>query len=287
MKNDYFVLDTHIHIGVSMGAQFIAEEDLIPYMDKYNINMAFVMQHTQGYTHKTPEWNPYTGNDYIAKIQRKFPNRVIGLATINPWFQAPKKYSLPIERRGQEFDRIHRSPSLEEIERCMWDLELHGLKIHPMESGYPIQHRALLHPIMDRMLSCQNQTGRRMVVVIHAASDSIYNTPEGIADLASHYPDLLFIMAHAGFIWNGRTMLQAIGHLDNVMIDLTTMPQKSVVLSAYEQLGPERFTAGSDAPFATPTIKDAIVDDICNNKEEKKLVLGGNLIRYLEIKEAT
>ena len=48
MKNDYFVLDTHIHIGVSMGAQFIAEEDLIPYMDKYNINMAFVSSIPRG-----------------------------------------------------------------------------------------------------------------------------------------------------------------------------------------------------------------------------------------------
>jgi predicted TIM-barrel fold metal-dependent hydrolase len=67
------------------------------------------------------------------------------------------------------------------------------------------------------------------------------------------------------------------------MFDLTTCSQKSIVLEAYEQCGAGRFTAGTDGPFATPTVKDAIVDDLTVNDGERQLILGGNLAKYLGI----
>ncbi len=47
--------------------------------------------------------------------------------------------------------------------------------------------------------------------------------------------------------------------------------------------GAQRFTAGSDGPFASSLVKMAIVEDVANSEEEKELILGGNLAKYLGI----
>ena len=144
-------------------------------------------------------------------------------------------------------------------------------------------------PILEKLVEMQKKSGRKMIVVVHGAGDHQYNTPEAIADTAKQFPELLFIMAHAGFIWGYATITRLIGPLKNVMLDLTTSPQKMIHLGIYEQYGVERYTAGTDAPYASVSVKNAIVEDLCRNKEEEELVLGGNIAKYLGIpkREAT
>lgn len=282
-KERYPVIDTHFHVGVNTINTFIAEDDLIPWMDEAKIDIQIIFQVNEGFTHRTPEWNPYLGNDYVAKIQKMFPERVIGLATINPWHQAPKNYVFPLSKRGQSFNAVTTSPTLDEVERCIVDLGLWGLKMHPLEHGYAVNNADLIHPIMDRLTELQRKVDRRLMIVVHAMGDSLFNSPEAVADIATCYPDLLFLMAHSGFVWGYGTVARVVGPCENVMFDLTTCAQKSVVLEAYEKYGAQRFTAGTDGPFASPSVKMAIVEDVANSEEEKELILGGNLARYLGI----
>lgn len=79
------VVDTHFHIGVNGITTFIAEEEMVPWMDEAGTDIQVVFQLNEGFTHRTPDWNPYTGNDYVGKIQRMFPDRTIGLGTVNPY----------------------------------------------------------------------------------------------------------------------------------------------------------------------------------------------------------
>ena len=90
------VIDTHHHIGVSPTCTFIAEDDLLPWMEEGQVDIQIVFQVNQGACHQTPDWNPYIGNDYISRIQKLYPGRVLGLATINPWLQPPKAYTHPL-----------------------------------------------------------------------------------------------------------------------------------------------------------------------------------------------
>ena len=282
-KERYPVIDTHFHVGVNIINTFIAEDDLIPWMDDAKIDIQIIFQVNEGFTHRTPDWNPYLGNDYIAKIQKMLPERVVGLATINPWHQAPKDYVFPLSKRGQSFNAVTASPTLDEVERSIVDLGLCGLKMHPLEHGYAVNNADLIHPIMDRLTQLQRKVDRRLIVVVHAMGDSPFNSPEAIADIAKYYPDLLFLMAHSGFVWGYGTVARVVGPCENVMFDLTTCAQKSVVLEAYEKYGVQRFTAGSDGPFASSSVKMAIVADLVNDDEEEELVLGGNLAKYLGI----
>jgi hypothetical protein len=277
------VIDTHCHVGVNSLITFIAEEELIPWMDKYHIDIQICFQVNEGFYHRTPEWNPYVGNDYVAKIQKMFPGRVIGLATINPWLQPPSTYGPESKNAGKKFDLIRVNPALEEIERAIGELGLWGLKMHPLEHNYAINNPKIIFPVMDKLVEMQERTGRKLLIVVHAMGDSLNNSPEALADVARRYPQLLFIMAHSGFVWAYGTVAHMLVDLPNVMFDLTTCPQKSVVYEAYEKVGARRFTAGSDAPFASPVIKEAIVRDLARNEEEVELILGGNIAQYLGI----
>lgn len=276
------IVDSHCHIGVNPTTTFIAEEELIPWMDNGKIDVQLTFQVNQSACHITPEWNPFIGNDYIAKIQLKYPSRVIGLATINPWLQPPRRYTYPKEKRGQPFGHFSRNLALEECERSIGELGLRGLKMHPLLQGSPVNHWTI-RQILDKVVALQRQVGKPMVIVVHAAGDSVFNTPEALADLAKDYADLLFLMAHSGYIWGSKNLARLIGPCENVLFDLTACPEAGTVAEAYDRYGVTRFVAGSDGPFAYPTVKHAIVESIFRDPEEQALVLGGNLCQRLDI----
>lgn len=278
------VIDTHFHVGVSATCTFIAEEELIPWMDRAGVDIQFIFQVNQAACHRTPDWNAYIGNDYIAKIQRMFPRRVIGLATINPWLQPPRGYTYPPEKRGAAFPQISKNLALEECERAIMDLGLRGVKMHPREHGYPVNHWTVRR-ILDKLTDLQRHTGKRLVIVVHASTDSNYNTPEAIADVVKDYPDLVFLMAHCGYIWGGKTLARVVGPFENALFDLTACPDAGTVAEARDIYGAPRFVAGTDGPFCLPAVKKAIVESVFQDPEEQAKVLGGNLCKLLGLPE--
>lgn len=274
------VVDTHCHVGVSPTCTFIAEEELIPWMDRGGIDVQLIFQVNQAACHRTPEWNPFIGNDYIAKIQRMCPDRILGLATINPWLQPPRGYTHPREKRGSAFPHVSRNLALEECERVIGDLGLRGVKMHPREHGYPVNHWTV-RQILDQLVPLQKKGAKPLVIVVHAAADSNYNTPEALGDLVKDYPELLFLMAHSGYIWGGKTLARVVGPYTNVLFDLTACPDAGTVAEARDLYGAARFAAGSDGPFAWPAVKHAIVESVFQEPEERAMVLGRNLCQRL------
>src|SRR5690606_20406353 len=125
--------------------------------------------------------------------------------------------------------------------------------------------------------------GRPLFLFIHAAGDTLNNSPEAVADIARQFPDLLFIASHSGYKWAAPTVAHTMAALPNVMLDLTTMAAKALVAESYHLYGAEKFCTGSDGPFASVGVKNAIARDIAANDEEYELILGGNLASYLGI----
>jgi len=276
------VIDTHFHIGVNGITTFIAEEEIIPWMAEAGTDIQVVFQLNEGFMHRTPDWNPYIGNDYVGKIQRMFPDHTIGLGTVNPYQQAPKTYCWPNKREGQPWDRLpRRNEALEEVERIILDLDLWGLKMHPFLHGYPINFGPLIFPMMDLLVQLQKKVNRQLMLGIHAGGDHIFNSPEAVGDLAGRYPDLLVIMYHAGFLWGGFTVDEQCGARPNVLLDLTTCPQKSGVIGTYKRFGASKFSVGTDGPFVGLHMRTSIVEDLTSDPEEQALILGGNLAQRL------
>jgi len=276
------VIDTHCHIGVNLINTFVAEEELIPYMNKHGIDIQILFQVNEGFAHKTPEWNPFIGNDYIAKIQRMYPERVIGLATINPWNQCPETYNYPPDCAGKPMDLPIRSEAIEELDRSILELGLQGLKMHPLEHNYEINNPTVIYPVLKRLTELQRETGRKMMVVIHGAGDSVNNTATAIAETAKAFPELLFLMAHAGFIWCYGTTSSVSIPVPNLMLDLTLNVGPYSVQEAYNVCGPSKFCIGADGPFDLVSIKEPIVRALTGDDDEAfELVMGGNLAKYL------
>ena len=283
-KQKWPVIDTHCFVGVNPRSSFIAEEELIPYMNANNIDIQIIFQVDESYCHRTPDWNPYLGNDYIAKIQKSFPDRVIGLATINPWFFPPKIRELPYSKRGEKIDVVKRYIAMEELERAIIDLDLNGLRIHSWAQNCAVNNPTLMFPLMKRLVELQKEKKKKFLVVAHGAGDSLYNSPEAFAQIALEFPELLFIMGHSGFIW-GMGTISNLANINNLFLDLTCVTTPHAIMGYKELAGIEKMTIGSYFPYATPTTKLTLLDDMLfTNDKEKDLVLGGNIANRLEIK---
>lgn len=274
------VIDTHCMVGINPRSSFIAEEELIPYMNNGGIDIQIIFQVDESYCHKTPEWNPYIGNDYVSKIQRMFPKRVIGLATINCWWAKPKIIELPYSKRGQEINIIKKYIAMEELDRAILDLGLNGIRINSWAQFCAVNHPILIFPLMKRLVELQKKIKKKLIVLAHGAGDSLYNSPEAFAELAKNFPELLFIMGHSGFIW-GLGTVSNLTEIKNLLLDITIVTTPHTVMGIVDRTGAEKITIGSYYPYANVDTKLVILNDIFKDPYEKELVLGGNLAKIV------
>jgi predicted TIM-barrel fold metal-dependent hydrolase len=273
------VIDSHFHLGVNPLVH-VTTDDLWAWMETGGVDVQMVFQVNEGFVHRTPDWNPYIGNDFIADVQRSAPERVIGLGRVNPWHQLPPRDV----RRSPSVQALTTSPVEEELERIVLEHGLWGLKMHPLETHYQFNNPRIVFPIMERLTALQEQAGRKLVIFIHAAGDTLNNSPEAVADTARRFPELLFIAAHSGYKWAVPTVGHTMAAEPNVMLDLTTAAAPGLLREVYETYGPEKFCTGSDGPFATNRCKNAIVAGLAGDDEDAiALIQGGNLARHFGI----
>ena len=92
-----------------------------------------------------------------------YPERVIGLAHINPWLRSPKMYVYPESKKGQPWTKTTADPAMEEVERAIGDLGLWGLKMHPMEHNYRFNDSEVVWPVLEKLVEMQEKTKRKMI----------------------------------------------------------------------------------------------------------------------------
>ncbi len=273
------IIDTHNHIGARPDCTYLGDE-LIETMDACGQDMALVFQMNENREDRTPEDNPYIGHDYIAKVQAKYPDRLIGLATINPWYQG----SL-VNNWGRSSGSLvkTRNRAVEEVERCMTDLKLNGIKFHPMLGGFHVNDPVIMPPVMDKLLELQNRQNRRLVVAVHTLADSVFNTPEAVGGLAAKYPELTVIMVHAGAVWGYPTVMEIVKSNPNILLDFTWVPAVGTVKEAIRTVGVDRMCAGADSPFSTYKMKHTLIEEATEDPEEREIILGGTIAKLFNI----
>jgi predicted TIM-barrel fold metal-dependent hydrolase len=253
---DDLVIDGHCHIGRNLRG-----EELIDLMDKAGVAKAVVFV--------SPSlWGPpgqaeyEDTNDYIADMQREYPERLIGFACVNPHV-----------RPGRE------------LERCINELGLRGLKIHPECHCFAVDS-LVGGELMETVSGLQKDTGMRIPVISHGMT-TIGAMPDQFGRLAGRYPDVTIIIAHgAGFQNLYFPSYAALTEHDNLFVDtaMTTIDDQHLVGVA-RQIGVEKVIFGTDHFVRGHTNLYGnfryVLERAFPDPADRRLIMGRNMARIL------
>lgn len=263
------VIDAHCHIGPALSG-----EELIGMMDDAGIDKAVVFSVPFAWSLPSKD-NYYNTNDYIAEMQHKHPDRLIGFACINPNYVGNAGMGMP-------------NLAVKELVRCIGELGLRGIKLHPENHSFPVDS-LVGSELMDALADLQNGTGRKIPIVSHGMT-TIGAMPHQFGRLAGAYPDVPIIIAHgAGFQNLYFPSMDPVREHDNLFVDtaMTTVDDCRLVGVA-QTLGINKIIFGSDHFVRSHGNLYGnflyILERAFPDPEDRARILGGNIADILECK---
>jgi predicted TIM-barrel fold metal-dependent hydrolase len=244
------IIDAHTHWGREVGGTtpFTGTfEDMISDMDKNKIDMAITFPMGMS-------WDYTELNEAILQASRKYSNRIIGFARINP----------------------HRKHlAIQDIDHFIGEKGLKGVKLHPTMQAFFADDPAV-YPIMEKAAEMG------FPVYIHSGGGS-YARPSIIVKLAKQFPKVTVIVAHVGYFEDYHEALAFSKDADNLILDCTGQYLLNVLRGAVNLMGAERIINGSDWPYFSRHLEIKKWDEIKITDKEKKLILGENAKRIFNI----
>jgi predicted TIM-barrel fold metal-dependent hydrolase len=190
-------------------------------------------------------------NDYIVRVAREHPGRILGFGQVNP-----------------------RSPvAVGEILSWAGSKEVRGLKLHPTMHGYHFADHGLLDPIFA---ACA-EAG--LLVLVNALDDP-FCAPLSIEEIARGFPEVPVLIAHMGTVWNVTEAILVAGRNDNIYLESSSAQLLDVKL-AYQNVGPEKLIMGTDWPGSSFEIERLKIAKAIADDADRELVEGENMRRLL------
>ncbi len=157
---------------------------VVEQLDKAGIDKGCVMASDFRRTTYHPDYplehEVYTPNDYVAAEVRKYPDRLVGVAGVDP-IRDPQAAVL-------------------ELERCVNDLDMRALKIQPTYSHfYPADERC--YPLYEKCIELDIPLHVHMgwTPIINAPMK--YQDPVLLDEVGIKFRQLKVIVAHLGYPW--------------------------------------------------------------------------------------
>ena len=218
------IIDAHACLGQGMHLQ-LGVDELLRLMDEADISTAIVCS----VDHYLAVHN-VEGNDLLLRAAHKHPDRIVGMASANPWF-------------GEK--------AVQEVRRALGE-GLLGLMLHPVYQGF-----WLSDPIADPLVKAAAEFD--VPVYAHTGTAGIAE-PFHLAELARRFPSVRFLMGHAGasdYYWDAVRVVEA---CENVYLESSwNGPGNYQLLEAQGALG--RLVFGSGAPEYAPCVEIEILRD--------------------------
>ena len=160
-------------------------------------------------------------HDQLAEMGRRAPGRISGFCTVDP---------------GALDDAV------KEVERCVRELGLIGIKLHPW-----LQAFSMTHPGVDLIFDAA--AALKVPVLLHDGSPP-YSTPRQIAWVARKHLDVQVVLGHSGIgdLW--RDAANAARECPNIWLQPSAAPPVTI-RAGLEAVGPGRILFGSDGGFGT------------------------------------
>ncbi|TFH42204.1 MAG: hypothetical protein E4H01_13820 [Lysobacterales bacterium] len=264
------LLDIHCHIGPPLLA-----EEMLRLMDNVGVDQAVVFPTPYAWTLPSSE-NYYNTNDYVADSVRKYPERMIGFACINPAQVGNQALGMPNLARN-------------ELHRCIRDLDLRGVKLHPENHCFAVDTLCAgggLSWFMETIIELQRETGRKIPILSHGMT-TLGAQPDQFARVANDYPEVNIVIAHgAGFQNLYFAGLGQAKKCPNLYYDTAMLTaDDAYLLGVVKQVGIDKIIFGSDHFTRAHTNLYGnflyVLQRAFPDKFDLERVLGGNLARLL------
>jgi predicted TIM-barrel fold metal-dependent hydrolase len=246
------IVDGLTILGTSINGYRLKAEGLLASMDSNGIDKSVVVPVQP----KTYRLEPQ--NEAVAVTQMRYPDRFIGFCRIDP-------------RQGED--------AVTELRRCVLQLGLKGLMLHPMEEGYTFTE--------DHVVRLVKEAGSLGVPVIVAAGYPWVAHALQIRSVAERAEEATIIMSHGGQI-NISGLAQADAFLametcSNLYIGTNGVYRQDFLEECIDAFGPERVLFTSMAPVFNQGFELERANSVKMEESARPSVLGGNIIRILEV----
>lgn len=251
------IIDADVHISPLKEGNRISYEELLVRMDRSQVDYAISWLQPSYFR------DIQTGNAYVAEAMSRHPERILGFGWVDPHY-------------GEEY-------CLKEIERCIRQYHFFGIKLNGAQNEFRIDDPVLSWPLISAIAN----SGK--ILAFHIGADAIENThPFRLVKIAKAYPKTTILAVHMGGASQpdlSSSMIEVAQEYSNIyLVGSSINPQ--AILRAIHILGAHRILFGSDTPFGWMHIEiakyKALLEDL--SSEDKKLVLGENMKRLLDLK---
>ena len=193
-------------------------------------------------------------NQYQAEIQKKYPDRIISCAFIDP----------------------RTDDAVDEFRRCVEDWGLRGLKLHGWWHSFSCADHDLLDPLIQ---ICEKHD---LPVIMHSMGDNCYTTPVQIEEMARTFPAVKFIMAHGGNLWLAEEGTDVGMRNENVIVESSSMEGFRITHNS-KVLPYGNFVMGSGWPFNNLSAIKYNVERCVPDKDAREWIMGRAVAQAFQI----
>jgi predicted TIM-barrel fold metal-dependent hydrolase len=154
----------------------------------------------------------------ISDMAAHHAGRIFGMASLDPWLEEE-------EYVGQ-------------AEICIMEYGFKAIKLHP--HGHNISP---VSPLCNKIYEAAQKYD--VPVLVHTGLGTPFSLPSLVIDPAKRYPDVRFILSHAGFAVYTDEAIVAAKYCDNIYLE-PSWCQTYAVKKMAQTIGAERMLLGSD-----------------------------------------
>lgn len=239
------IIDAHVTAGPTPYGD-VAVKALVAVMDQHHIQRAVLSPVDRWLAVDNRE-----GNDTLLAWNKRWPGRLLGYATANPWYGAA---------------------AVAEVERAL-DNGLVGIKLHPARQGF-ILLDAVVEPLLDL-------AARRRVPVYVVTGVPIASMPMQLAEVARRYPDAPFIMGRSGRGDFGlMDLIPSVQQAPNIYIETAYNLPSSLEL-ILDVIDSGRVIFASDWPNTILDLEFEKLDRLRLSAAQRTAMMQGNMARLV------
>ncbi len=212
------IYDIHSHLGKTSSGDENSPSEIVNELKNYGISKVGISCLSGVSTREQ--------NDLIYRAMQEYPDVIKGYGFINP--KAPD--------------------AIDEVNRCLGDYKMSGIKFHSWKHGYYPDNTPALNDILFEIAKYDAH------VQTHVGT-APFSTPFTWAEYARKFPNIDFLFTHTGYYEFGLSTIQAVKDLKNVWVETSGQMDVEVLTKSIDILGPERVCFGTDWPYKPVNIE--------------------------------